>query len=136
MMIICSALVTHTAPGWLIDLSRNTRLRSLVIELEYLSPHADDLDWVLQILSRVVSVHIAHVTVRIACWASYAGPYGLDWPAIDAILMQPQFANLKQLTVTTGGGIPWLQRPTFPQWLRAQLPQCQARRILFVIVDY
>jgi hypothetical protein len=83
-------------------------------------------------LSQIVSVHLQEIRLRIVWGASHVGPYSLDWRGIDEVLMQPQFANLKKVTVAAQNGIHFLQRPVFSDWVRSELSRCHARQILFI----
>lgn len=119
-------------PGWLIDLSQNTNLRRLTIELRHLPGSPNDCLWLTQMLSQIVSVHLQEIRLQIVWGASHVGPYFLDWRGMDEVLVRPQFANLKKVTVAAQHGIQFLQRPAFPDWVRAQLSGCYSRQILFI----
>lgn len=116
-----------------VGLRDNTNLHtihftSLHIDTDYTGLHPQLLH-ICQILAKITHPNIREVKIEVHI-KSIDDLHALDWDAIEMIISQPNYSNLKRLVVLPWGWLDDLQAET-RRWMAERIPVTQARGVIF-----
>jgi hypothetical protein len=108
--IICTAVFRND-----IDFTHNTHLRSIRLGIFYYSRRS--MNWLLTLLSDIVSPHVVHVLLRVQL-GHVSALDQVDWAQIELVFTQERWKNLQKLTVE------WYSPTGIPSEVEASIKAC------------